>query len=209
MTPTPDDLLAAAVLCRRTLTPALDRDWSTHAGDLDWDCRRTLDHIPDALILYAAHLATAATARLPRVRDGDPNASVGDLLLIIEAASAMLVAVVRAAPAGSRAFHPAGRADASGFLAMGCAEILIHTDDIALGLELPFRPPNDLTDRVLRRLFPWAPTDGDVWAVLRWACGRAALPDRARLAPDWYWHCAPLAEWDGTIKKRSSPPGWT
>jgi hypothetical protein len=100
-------------------------------------------------------------------------------------------------------------ADASGFLGMGCVEIVIHTDDIARGFGLPFHPPDDLTDRIVRRLFPWAPTDREVWASLRWACGRAALPDRARLAPDWYWHCAPLAEWDGTIKKRSAPPGWT
>ena len=208
MSPTPDDLLAAAALCRRSLTPALDRDWSLPAGDLNWDCRRTLDHIPDALALYASHLATAATSRLPRFRDGNPSASVPDLLETVGAAAAVLAAVARAAPAGTCAFHPAGMADASGFLAMGCVETVIHTDDIARGLGLPFRPPDELVDRVLRRLFPWAPTAGDVWASLRWACGRAPLPDRERLAPDWYWHCAPLAEWDGTIKKRSAPPGW-
>lgn len=208
MTPTPDDLHTAAALCRRTLTPALDRDWSVRAGDLDWDCRRTLDHVPDALVLYATHLATAATNRLPRLRDGNPTASLSDLLVTVETAAAVLAAVARAVPAGTRGFHPAGMADASGFLAMGCEEIVIHTDDIAAGLDLPFRPPDGLTGRVLRRLFPWAPTEGDVWATFRWACGRAALPDRARLAPDWYWHCSPLAEWDGTIKKRSAPPGW-
>jgi hypothetical protein len=58
------------------------------------------------------------------------------------------------------------------------------------------------------RIFPWAPAEGDPWAALRWAAGRAALPDRERLGPDWYWHCAPLAEWDGTIKKRTTPPAW-
>jgi hypothetical protein len=63
--------------------------------------------------------------------------------------------------------------------------------------------------RVVRRLFPWAPTDVDPWQALRWACGRTALPDRPRLGPDWWVHCAPLAEWDGTIKRRTSPPAWT
>ena len=98
-------------------------------------------------------------------------------------------------------------ADASGFIAMGCEEMLMHTADILQGLARPFRPPDDLTARVLARLFPWAP-EGDVWASLRWVSGRIALPDHARLGADWYWHCAPLDEWDGTVKKRRAPPAW-
>jgi hypothetical protein len=50
----PADLMTAARVCRETLAPALDRDWSGPAGDLEWDCRRTLDHIVDTLFLYAA-----------------------------------------------------------------------------------------------------------------------------------------------------------
>jgi hypothetical protein len=46
------------------------------------------------------------------------------------------------------------------------------------------------------------------WDGLRWAAGRAALPDREQLGPDWYWHCPPLSEWDGTIRKRTAPPAW-
>jgi hypothetical protein len=99
-------------------------------------------------------------------------------------------------------------ADVSGWIGMGCEEILLHTDDIARGLGLPYRPPADLSARILARLFPWAPSDIDPWDSLRWATGRAALPDRERLGPDWYWHCPPLAEWDGTITKRTSPPAW-
>jgi hypothetical protein len=68
---------------------------------------------------------------------------------------------------------------------------------------------DDLALPITRRLFPWAPNDVAPWAALRWAAGRAALPDRPRLGPDWYWHCAPLSEWDGTITKRTAPPAWT
>lgn len=209
MEPIPDDLLTAAALTRRTLAPALDRNWSVRAGDLDWSCRRTLDHIADSLALYAAYLATRARDRLPIARSGDPSLALPDLLTVVEAAAAVLTEVARVAPPGTRAFHPAGLADISGYVALGCEEILLHTDDIAQGLGLPFRPPDDLTSRVLTRLFPWAPAEGDVWAALRWATGRAALPDRPRLGPDWYWHCAPLAEWDGTITRRTAPPAWT
>ena len=92
-------------------------------------------------------------------------------------------------------------ADVSGWIGMGCEEILLHTDDIARGLGLSYRPPHDLAARILARLFPWAPADVDPLDSLRWAAVRAALPDRERLGPDWYWHCLPLMEWDGTITK--------
>ena len=205
---TPEDIHTAAAFCRTTLEPALDREWSVLAGDLEWDCRRTLDHVADALFFYAALLATRATERVPPPRNGDPSASPAQLLATVEAAAAILADVIRAAPSGTRAFHPAGMADATGWLGMACEEILLHTDDIAQGLEIPFRPPDDRCLRIAARIFPWAPAGGDSWAALRWAAGRAGLPDRERLGPDWWWHCAPLSEWDGTIRRRTTPPAW-
>jgi hypothetical protein len=90
-------------------------------------------------------------------------------------------------------------ADASGFVAMGCDETLVHTNDLARGFDLPFEPPRELCRRVLRRLFPWAPEEADPWQALLWANGRIALPGHGRLSSDWAWHCASLEEWDGTI----------
>jgi hypothetical protein len=205
---TPDDLATAARLCRLALEPALERDWGVRAGDLEWDCRRTLDHIADTLFFYAALLATRTTARMPPPRNGDPAASPAQLLTTVEAAAAILADVVRAAPPQTRAFHPAGMADVTGWLGMACEEVLLHTDDIAQGLGLAFRPPDELCIRIAARIFPWAPADADPWDALRWAAGRAALPGRERLGPDWWWHCAPLSEWDGTIRKRTAPPAW-
>jgi hypothetical protein len=57
----PADLVTAATVCRGTLAPALDRNWSVAAGDLEWDCRRTRDHIVDPLFLYAAYLASSGS----------------------------------------------------------------------------------------------------------------------------------------------------
>jgi hypothetical protein len=204
----PDDLVLAASLCRSTPEPALDRDWSVKAGGLEWDCRRTLDHIVDTLFLYAAYLASRATARISPPRNGDLAASPEQLLQTVGVAAAVLAEVARAAPAGTRAFHPGGMTDVPGWLSMACEEVLVHTDDIAQGLGLTFRPPDDLSTKIVARLFPWAPIDPDPWAALRWATGRIALPDRERLDPNWGWHPAPLAEWDGTIKRRTSPPAW-
>jgi hypothetical protein len=205
---TPGDVITAAAVSRKALEPALDRDWSVKAGDLEWSCRRTLDHIVDSLMLYAASLASRATGRLSPPRNGNPDASVEELLTSLGAAAAIVAEVARAAPPGTRAFHPAGMADVSGWLALACEEILLHTDDIAQGLGLRFRPPEELAARIRARIFPWAPADLDPWAALRWAAGRAALPNRERLGPDWGWHPAPLAEWDGTMKKRSASPAW-
>lgn len=204
----PEDLRTAAAICQETLRPALDRDWGVSAGDLVWDCRRTLDHIVDTLFLYSAYLASRATGRLRPPRNGDPAASPAQLLETVGLAAAVLAEVAHAAPPGTRAFHPAGMADISGWMGMACEEILLHTDDIAHGLGLAWRPSDDLAARIRARIFPWAPADIDPWDALRWAAGRAALPDRERLGPDWYWHCAPLAEWDGAIRKRTAPPAW-
>jgi hypothetical protein len=180
---TPGDVITAAAVSRKALEPALDRDWSVKAGDLEWSCRRTLDHIVDSLMLYAASLASRATGRLSPPRNGNPDASVEELLTSLGAAAAIVAEVARAAPPGTRAFHPAGMADVSGWLALACEEILLHTDDIAQGLGLRFRPPEELAARIRARIFPWAPADLDPWAALRWAAGRAALPNRERLGP--------------------------
>lgn len=205
----PSVLRAAALVCQETLRSELDADWSLPAGDLTWDCRRTLDHIVDALLFYAAHLATRATRRLPPLRNGDPSLEVEHLLASVGTAAALLAELAGSAGPETRAFHPAGMADGSGFVAVGCSEILIHTADIADGLGLPLQPPDGLTAAVLARIFPWAPPDAEPWAAFQWVCGRAPLSDRERLGPDWWWHCAPLAEWDGTRKVRTTPPNWS
>lgn len=183
---TPSVLRAAALVCQETLRPALDEDWSLPAGDLTWDCRRTLDHIVDALLFWDAHLAARATRRLPLLRNGDPGLEVEHLLTSVGTAAEVLAELAGSAGPETRAFHPAGMADGSGFVAMGCTEILIHTADIADGLDVPLQPPNGLTAAVLARIFPWAPAEAGPWVAFQWACGRAPLPDRERLGPDWW-----------------------
>lgn len=98
-----------------------------------------------------------------------------------------------------------GMADPSGFAAMACDEMLIHTDDAARGLDVSFDPPHELAEPVLRRLFPWVSEVTDPWQQLRWANGRIELDGRPRLT-DWAWHCAPLDEWDGTMPRRPARP---
>ena len=205
----PDDILAAVEVLTGALGPSVDADWSVPAGALGWSCRRTLDHLPDTLLLYAAHLASRAVRGLPFPRDGDPGPSPRRLLGITVEAAHILAAVGREAAPDARAYHPAGMADPAGFCAMACDEILVHGKDIAVGLGVAFEVPPALAARVVARLFPWAPMDVDPWVALLWANGRTELPGHGQLDADWYWHAAPLEEWDGVPERRQAPPAWS
>ena len=206
----PDDVRTAGELAAATLQPLAETaDWSVPAGELDWTCRRTLDHIGDCLLYYSAQLARRSDRQGPVIRDGDADASVTSLVAVARSTAAVLAAVADGTPPDARAYHPAGMADRSGYCAMGVDETLIHTYDIASGLGAPFTPPPDLCVSVVQRLFPWTPAVDDPWAMLLWANGRADLSGHERLDPWWGWYCEPLAEWDGTPARRQRPPRWT
>ena len=139
--------------------------------------------------------------------DGDWNSSVpgldfsvlgvvsspADVVETLAAYAEIVAAVIETTPSSARGFHPFGMADPSGFAAMACDEMLIHTDDAARGLGLAFHPDPDLAVGVLQRLFPWVTNVIDPWEQLRWANGRNGLSEQPRLS-GWGWHCAPLEE---------------
>ena len=187
-----------------TVSAAPSTDWNTQAGSLDCTCWETIEHLADCLFFYATQLAVAAPeevpfALAPQRPNGPENMLFADhasgptgLLQVLKACSALLVAVVRTSPPHTRGHHVFGAADPEGFAAMGVVETLVHTHDVSEGLGLPWRPPEDLCDRVLVRLFPHAPADTPRWPTLLWATGRAELPDRPRLTT-WRWYGSPPA----------------
>lgn len=196
------DVRRAAAVASATLRALDEADWATPARELDLTARETLEHLVEVLLTYARHLATPVLYEPDGTEMAlrcDPDTPVIGLVEGMRQVAAVIAMVVAAVPADTRAYHPWGLADRSGFAAMACDEILVHTDDIAVGLGSFFDPPADLCERVLDRLFPWAPADGSPWDRLRWANGRIAIPDHPRLGADWRWHCAPLEEWDGTV----------
>lgn len=200
---TPDDIRETASVCRHALQPAAHLNWDRPAGDLKWSCRTTLVHILAALLFYAINLATRSTK--PRASgQADPTLPVPELLEALEGRAALLAEVCTAAPPGVRGAHEWGMPDVSGFAALACDEMLVHASDIASGLGLGFDPPHEICTRVLARLFPWTPRDGDQWETLQWANGRGSLGERRRLGPNWIAHPAPLDEWDGLDPNVSS-----
>ncbi len=200
-----DDVTRAVTLAKQTLQTAVDRDWQVPAGTLDWTCWETVEHMSDDLFAYAAQLGPATPSvetHVPfgwqRRREGglpltvfvDPADGPAGLLQVFETCGTMLAAMVSFVPPGRMSFHNYGPSDTGGFAAMGVVEVLIHTYDVAAGLDLTWSPPGDLCAAALRRLFPSAPADGDPWATLRWATGRHDLPGRP--APvSWRWDGAP------------------
>ncbi|MGV9771332.1 maleylpyruvate isomerase N-terminal domain-containing protein [Streptosporangium sp. NPDC003464] len=189
-------VLRVADECQTFLGSGLDGDWGSGIPGMEWTVAQVVAHISDTLLWYATDFAAGerelSTMDL-RVR---PDSSPADLAATVGVFATVVARVVQGSPAGARGWHPYGMADASGFAGMACDEMLMHTYDAALGLGLPFTPPAELSAATLRRLFPWAPRDGDPWRTLLWANGRADLPGRPRQS-DWRWHCAPLEEWDG------------
>ena len=172
-------------------------DWDRPIPAMTWSVREVVAHISEVLLWNAGNLS-AGTKELPTLelnvlRSSEPE----QLVETITACSSLLGHVVDGVPPGQRGWHPEGLADATGFSAMGCDELLVHTSDAARGLGLEFEPPEVLSQMVLRRLFPWAPRDTDTWETLLWATGRADLPGRERQV-HWHPHPAPLTEWDDT-----------
>ncbi len=185
------------------LSRTLELDWDSPIPDMTWSVREVVAHISEVLLWYSTDLSAEkselSTMNIEVRSTGDPV----DLLRTITASSSMLGYVVDGVPPGHRGWHLDGLADSTGFAAMGCDEILIHTDDAALGLGLEFEPSEVLSQAVLRRLFPWAPKDTDTWETLLWANGRRELDDRPRQVR-WHRHPAPLSEWDGTVDEEAA-----
>ncbi|TDD89365.1 DinB family protein [Actinomadura rubrisoli] len=202
---TADDLDQAVRLAVATLRKASPDAWDSRAGSLVWTCWETVEHLSDDLFAYAAQLGSKHQPEdgvLPFVwvprRPGGPHnvihadrdAGPDGLMRVLEACSALLVAMVRTTPSDSLAYHGYGASDPEGFAAMGIVETLVHMHDMAEGLGLAWEPPGDLCSRVLARLFPDAPQTTVPWPTLLWATGRGVLPGRPRLT-EWRWNGAP------------------
>lgn len=191
------DVLQAAQACHELLGPTVETSWDAPVPDLEMTVAQVVAHAANGPLWYALDLWSCPgddAAFEVSVRSDATNAAI---LLSLSNAARVCAASLDAAPGDIRGFHPDGSPDPSGFAAMACDELLVHADDAARGLGLAFSPDAALAARVLARLFPWHETGHEPWRTLLWANGRIDLPGRPA-QHGWRWHCAPLAEWDGT-----------
>jgi hypothetical protein len=190
---TGDHVRAALAAVRDVLARVPDA--ATPVPAMDADAGRVVAHVAGCLAFYAHDLVAGPddAAGLDVVRR--PDAGLDVLVVSLGAWAEVLARVVDAAPAGERGFHPDGRPDAAGFAALGCAELLLHGDDVAGAIGLAWEPPVAVSGAVLGRLFPDVPPGDDPWTALRWATGRADLPGSPRRT-SWRYAAAPAAGTD-------------
>ncbi|MEU0589012.1 GNAT family N-acetyltransferase [Streptomyces sp. NPDC006132] len=176
--------------CVRLLGTVTERDWEgARAGRLEWSCREAAVHIAEDLVAYAGQLAgREPEAYSPfeiSLEEGTDNAGA---LRVIRAMGALFAATLRTTPREVRAFHPYPfrSANREGFAAMGVAETLLHTHDIAEGLGITYEPDPALCEFVLTRIFPHVQPGPTPWQTLLWATGRGELPGRAPVTA-WRW----------------------
>ncbi|MEU1692279.1 GNAT family N-acetyltransferase [Streptomyces hirsutus] len=187
--------------CVTALRAVADRDWEgVRAGRLEWDCRETAVHMASDLLAYAGQLAgRAQDAYIPfeitldGTDDGLDPADNAGVLQVITTTGALLAATIRTTPRAVRAFHPYPfrHANREGFAAMGVAEVLLHTHDIAEGLGVRYEPPAEPASFVLTRIFPRVRPGPTPWQTLLWATGRGELPGREPVGP-WRWSNNPV-----------------
>ena len=185
-------------MCVAALRPRLDDDWTSPVPGLDFTVSSVLAHASLGPLWYSldawAGDSDSAGLELSVKADASPSA----LLAGLHQVAMVCAASLDAAPAGLRGFHPFGSPDPSGFAAMACTELLVHTDDALRGLGTRLDAPRPLAAAVLARLFPWHSPDEDPWLTLLWAHDRPTDLDRP--PPDgWRWHPAPLTEWPGPM----------
>ena len=170
------------------LMPQEDANWQAPAGSLEWSCWKTAAHVAHDLAAYAGQVAARATAGyLPFDLVIAPEASPREVLHVVSACGRLLSTTVADAGAGPVAWHW-GTSDAAGFAAMGVAEALVHTYDITQGLGVAWSPPEPLSQVVVARLLPDAPS-GRAAEVLLWATGRAELRGHPQIG-GWVWRAA-------------------
>lgn len=166
----------------------VDLDWRAPAGSLDWSCWTTAAHVAHDLASYAGQVAGQATdGYLPFDLVIDAGATPLEVLAVVSACGRLLSSAIAAANDGPVAWHW-GMADASGFAAIGVAEVLVHTYDIALGLGSVWLPPENLSQQVVAQLFADTPA-GDASTILLWSTGRVELPGHPRVG-SWVWRIA-------------------
>lgn len=187
----------ATELCVTALRPRLGDDWSASVPGLDFTVSSVIAHTSVTLLWYTLDVFAGRSDSSGfelSVAAGTPPAA---LLAGLGQAAAACASSVDTAPADLRGYHPYGSPDPSGFAAMACAELLIHTDDALRGLGARLEGPGELAAAVLARLLPWQEPDARPWATLLWAHNRPTDLDRPPPG-DWRWHPAPVSEWAGS-----------
>ena len=136
-----------------------DRPWSTIEPELGQIVSEVVAHQTQACLWRCRSHLERGRRGIAQPRGPTPRAACSppDQIDDLGTAGRLLAAAVTMAPPATRGTTPSVGANAAGFAAMGCDEVLIHTADVANSLGLEFVPDTHLTARVVHRLRPLGP----------------------------------------------------
>lgn len=194
---TSEDLLAAGEAARDSLAHLSEAQWGVKSPSMEWTRFITASHICAALQFYATQLAVGSSSYTATIRIDEAQLKAEALPEHVKSQASLLAAVAAGVLSDTRAWHSSGIPDIEGFLAMGCAEVMLPCWDATNGTEIEFAGDDEIAGRTLQRLFPWAPTDTSPWETLLFATGRGELDGHESPGERWMWHNSPLNEWDG------------
>ncbi len=177
---TSDEFAGLADFAIGALTKFVDADWTSRAGELEWSCWRTVDHMVDCLFSYALQIGARAQAGYLPFEElhAKPDASSLDLVTGLRSVITLLVAIVRDSPTTATASDGVLELGLSDWCARAAYELVLHTHDVVCGLGGTLDPPLDLCRVILESDALWmldreqARRGSDPWAALLLGSGR-------------------------------------
>lgn len=177
---TDDEFEALCDLALGALGDVAGLDWSVRAGDLEWTCRETVDHLIDGLFSYALQVATGTPSGFVAVGElhAEPDATPHQLVGALGGITVLLVRALRGSPPDVTASDGVLALGLSDWRARAGYELALHTDDVLVGLGRSFDLPADLSRAVLASEALWildraaADQQVDPWLALRAGSGR-------------------------------------
>ena len=183
----PEDFATLSRLVLEAWRSSVDSDWSVPAGSLEWSCWTTADHTVDCVFSYAFFLASRRQDTYPPFGElhALADATPADIVDGLQAATTMLSAVIATAEPKARAVIGLSPHAQTGtprdFAARGALEMILHADDVCVGLDIEFHPPTDVCARLRDYVCEWPgqarlPATADPWSDLLERSGRGRLP---------------------------------
>jgi len=182
---TDDETAALVGLSLEALADVRDADWTSKAGELEWSCWRTADHLIDCIFSYALQIGARAQSGYIPIKElhARPEAVPVDLIAGLRGVTALFLGVVRDAPSGLTAFDGVLQLDLSDWCARASYELAIHTHDVTSGLAGVFVPPPQICGSILESDSLWmldreqANAESDPWFALLRGSGRPVTSD--------------------------------
>jgi DinB superfamily len=162
------------------LGPLTLEDWNARAGNLEWTCWQTLDHMIDCVFSYALQLASRAHDRLLPFGElhALPGAKPVDLVTALAGITELFCVLLRSVPGDVVASDGLVTLDIDDWAARAAYELVLHTSDITAGLGVQFDPPLSICAWVLDSPNLWmldrsaAAMARDAWEGLLVGSGR-------------------------------------